>query len=154
MKRRRLGMVGLLAIGLVLVLSSCGGGSSNKPLTKEQFATKADALCVAFNAEVKKAGNPQNTAEVIIFYNKLLPLDKKLVADFAKLKPPANEQATVTRIVKLGQEQSVRAGALIAAIKKNDVTLAKKLIAEGSANSKESKTLFNEIGSKECAKTT
>jgi hypothetical protein len=153
MKKRRLGTVGLLAIGLVLVLCSCGGGSSaNKRLSKAQFASKADSLCAAFNAEVKKAGSPQNTAEVVVFYNKLLPLDQKLVSDFAKLKPPANEQATVSRLVTLGKEQAVRAKALIAAIKKNDLTTARKFIAEGNANSKESKTLFGQIGSAECAK--
>jgi hypothetical protein len=151
MKKRRLGIVGLLAIGLVLVLSSCGGGSS-KRLTKEQFAAKANALCVSFNNEVKKAGSPATTAQAIAYFNKLLPLDKKLVADVDKLKPPAGDEASVNRIVTLGKEQVTRAEALVAAIQKKDLTLANKLSKEGSANSKESKTLFNKLGIKECAK--
>jgi hypothetical protein len=152
MKTRKLGIVGLLGIGLVLVLCSCGGGSSNKRLTKTEFAAKADALCASFNAEVSKAGSPQNATEAIAYFNKLLPLDQKLVADFGKLKPPASEQATVNRLVELGKEQATRAGDLIAAIKKSDQKAEYKLINEGAANSKESKNLFNKIGSAVCAK--
>lgn len=152
MKKRRLGIVGLLGIGLVLVLCSCGGGSGSKRLTKEQFAAKADALCASFNAEVKKAASPKTTAEAITYFNKLLPLDEKLVADFDKLSPPASEEASVNRIVALGKEQVARAKALVAAIEKKDLKKANALVAEGNANSGESKTLFAKIGSKECAK--
>ena len=151
MKKRRLGIVGLLAIGLVLVLSSCGGGSS-KRLTKEQFAAKANALCVSFNNEVKKAGSPKTTAEAITYFNKLLPLYKKRVNGIDKLNPPASEEANVNRIVTLEKEQVARVDALIAAIKKNDVTQANKLVKEGNTNGRKSKTLYTKLGIKECAK--
>ena len=153
MKKRGLGIMGLLAIGVVLVLCSCGGGgSSGKHLTKEQFTVKANALCASFNAEVNKAGSPKTTAEVVSYFNKLLPLDEKLVADFGKLNPPASEEADVNRIVTLGKDQVTRAKALIAAIEKKDLTKAKTLVAEGNTNSTESKSLFNKLGIKECAK--
>ena len=151
MKKCRLGIVGLLVIGMVLVLSSCGGGSS-KRLTKEQFVTKANALCASFNKEVNKAGDPTTPAQAIAYFNKLLPLDKKLVGGIDKLKPPSSEEANVNRIVALGKEEIARAEATLAAIKKNDLTLANKLTAENKTKSTESKTLFNKLGINECAK--
>ena len=150
MKTRRLVIVGLLVIGLVLVLCSCGGGSS-KRLTKEQFAAKANTLCVSFNNEVKKAGSPASTAQAITYFNKLLPLYKKRVDGIDKLNPPANEEASVNRIGTLGKEQVARVEALLAAMEKNDVTQVSKLIKEGNANGKESTTLFTKLGIKECA---
>ena len=62
MKKRRLVIMGLFAIGTVLVLCSCGGGSSGnngKRLTKEQFATKANAICLSFNKANSATGTPR-----------------------------------------------------------------------------------------------
>ena len=151
MTKRRLGTVVLLALGAVLMLSSCGGGSS-KGLTKEQFATKANALCAAFNKQVTAAGTPKTIAAAVTMYNKLLPADRKLIADVKKLKPPANEAADVKRVIALGEEQANRIDALIAALKKNDITKANKLATEGDTNQKESKTIFTRLGAAECAK--
>jgi hypothetical protein len=151
MKTHRLGIAGLLGIGLVLVLCSCGG-SGSKRLTKEQFATKANALCTTFNEKVKASGTPKTMAAQIAQTKKLLPLDRKLVADVEKLKPPASEQATVNRVVTLGKEQADRIEALLAAIDKKDTAQIKKLVAEGDANDKETKALFRQLGVQQCAK--
>ena len=151
MTKRRLGTVVLLALGAVLVLSSCGGGGS-KRLTKEQFAAKANTLCAAFNKQVKAAGSPATIADAIAMYKTLVPVDRKLIADVKKLQPPANEAADAKRVVTLGEEQATRVEALIAALNKNDTKQANTLIAGGDANQKESKTIFTKLGAPECAK--
>ena len=92
MKKRRLVIMGLFAIGTVLVLCSCGGGSSGnngKRLTKEQFATKANAICLSFNKANSATGTPANISEAIAQVEKLTPLYEKRVSDLTKLKPPA-----------------------------------------------------------------
>lgn len=152
MKNRRLGIVGLLGIGLVLVLSSCGGGGSSKRLTKEQFVAKTNALCASFNAEVKKTGNPATSAQAIVYFDKLLPLYEKRVEGIDKLNPPASEEASVNQIVALDKEQVARVKTLIAAIKKNDLKKMNKLIEEGNASGKQSAALYTKLGIKECAK--
>ena len=91
MTKSRLGTVVLLALGAVLVFSSCGGGGS-KRLTKKQYAAKADTLCAAFNKQVNAVPTPKTIAEAATSFEKLLPLDRKLVADMKALKPPANEE--------------------------------------------------------------
>jgi hypothetical protein len=152
MTKRRLGTVVLLALGAVLVLSSCGGGGS-KRLSKGKYAAKADALCAAFNKKVKAVGNPTTIQETVAMVNKLLPLERKLVADFGKLKPPSNEEATAKRLVQLGNEQAARVEAMLAALKKNDMATVNTLTKGGDANDKESKALFRQIGVTECNKT-
>jgi len=149
MTKRRLGTLCLLAIGAVLVLSSCGGGS--KRLSKDQYATKADTLCAAFNKQVKAAGSPKTVAAIAAAYEKLLSLDRTLVADLRKLKPPANEEKAVTRVLALSDEQLSRAEKVIAALKKNDLTKASALVSEGSTNTTARKTIYQQLGIKECA---
>lgn len=151
MTKRRLGTVVLLALGAVLVLSSCGGGGG-KRLTKEEFAAKTNALCAAFNKQVNAVAKPKTIDEAVASLNKLLPIDKKLVADVKNLKPPANEEATVKRVVTLGEEQATRVENLIAAIKAKDNAKMTKLIAEGDKSDKESKALFTQLGITECQK--
>ena len=140
-------------IGAVLVLSSCGGGGS-KRLTKEQFAAKADALCAAFHTKVYAIPAPTTADETVAYLEKLLPLDEKLIADIGKLKPPANEKATVKRVAAIGEEQSItRVENLIDALKAKDQAKVKTLLAEGGKNASEMKALFEQLGITECQKT-
>lgn len=158
MTKRRLGIAGLLALGAVLLLCSCGGGSSStssstsssssQRLTREQYAAKANALCAAFNKQEKATGTSPTLAQI----EKLLPIDRKLVADVKKLEPPANEQADVDRVIALGEEQATRVENLIAAIKAKDKAKVISLIAAGDANDRESTALFVKLGITECQK--
>jgi len=158
MRRYRLGIVVLLATGAVLALSSCGGGSGNKPLTKQQFAAKAGALCVSFNqgekAARKASGNLASpTPKILIAYlEKTTPLFEKRVADLKKLKPPTGDQATVTQIVGFETKQATLARQLIAALKKSDVAKANTLLVSGNVNSTKAKSLYTKLGVTACAK--
>jgi|BarGraNGADG00312_1021997.scaffolds.fasta_scaffold79015_2 hypothetical protein len=151
MKKRGLVIMGLLAIGAVFVLCSCGGGG-DKRLTKEQFAAKANALCVSFSKADKEAGNPSSVAEAITYFEKLTPLYEKRVAALDKLKPPADEEATVNKIVSFEKNETSLAKQLLAALKKNDTTKANKLIASGNSNSGKATALYKQLGITECAK--
>jgi len=152
MKKRRLVIMGLFAIGAVLVLCSCGGGGGNKRLTKEEFAAKANALCKSFNDADKAAGSPTSLAEAVAYFEKLTPLYEKRVTDLDALKPPADEQATVDKIVALEKDEADVARQLLAALKANDQAKANELVASGNANSKKAKVLYKELGLTECAK--
>ncbi|MGD0167332.1 MAG: hypothetical protein ABSC51_08590 [Gaiellaceae bacterium] len=151
MTKRRLGTVAVLAIGAALLLCSCGGGGS-KRLSKAQFAAKANALCAAYHLKVKAIATPTSVAELVAGYNKLLPLQRKLVSDMEKLKPPANEEAQVKQAVALGKKQIDRAVALVAAALKGDMAQMNTLIAAGNASKKETATIFTALGVTECAK--
>ena len=157
MKKRRLVIIGLLAIGAALVLSSCGGGG-DKRLTKEQFAAKAGALCVSFKqdeaAARKAAGNLATpTPKVLIAYlEQTTPLYEKRIAGLKKLKPPTDEAATVKQIVALETKEAGVARQLIAALKKTDVAKANTLLTAGNTNSTQARNLYKKLGITDCAK--
>lgn len=147
MKKRRLVIMGLFAIGTVLVLCSCGGKSA-----KKQFAAKANAICVSFNKANRAAGTPTSINEAIAQLEKLTPLYEKRIADLDKLTPPADEQATVNRVITLEKKRAALAKQVLAALKKSDVTKANTLIASGNADDKEAKGIYKKLGLTECAK--
>jgi hypothetical protein len=149
---RHTAVVGALLVAGVIVVTGCGGGGGGKRLTKEEFAAKANALCVAFNKQVDTIGNPQTMSEALDAFGKLLPLDRKLVADMEKLRPPADLEQRVKRAVQLGKEQVARAEALIAAVKTGDMVKANQLLYAGNVNTVESKKIFTELGAPDCAK--
>jgi hypothetical protein len=152
MKKRRLGLMGLIAIGAVLVLSSCGGSGGGKRLTKAQFTEKANALCASFNTAEKAAGNPSSVAAAVAYFEKLTPLYEKRVGSLEKLKPPASEAADVKSLVAIEKNEASLAKQLLAALKKNDTTKANELVASGNSNSKKAKPLYEKLGLTECSK--
>ena len=82
----------LIALALVVLLPGCGG-ASGKPLTKENYASKADAICGKYNQQVKLLANPKNLSDLAKVADKTLPILDHAISDIRKLEPPASEKA-------------------------------------------------------------
>jgi hypothetical protein len=81
-----------LTLALVVLLPACGG-ASGKPLTKEEYASKADALCGKYNEQIKSFANPKNLSDLAKVADKTLPILDQAIGDLSKLEPPASEKA-------------------------------------------------------------
>jgi len=86
----------LIALALVVLLPGCGG-ASGKPLTKENYASKADAICGKYNQQVKLLANPKNLSDLAKVADKTLPILDHAISDIRKLEPPASEKALSDR---------------------------------------------------------
>jgi len=82
----------LIALALVVLLPGCGGGSG-APLTKKEYASKADAICASTNSKIQSFGTPQSYPDLAKVTDKTLPLLDQAIRDIGKLKPPASEKA-------------------------------------------------------------
>ena len=89
----------LVAFALVVLLPGCGGGSGGgKPLTKEEYASKADAICGKSNEQANAiAKNMQNLSDLAKVADKTLPILDQAIKDIEKLVPPASEKALSDR---------------------------------------------------------
>jgi hypothetical protein len=151
MKRNRRAItVGALLVVGAIVLSGCGG-SSGKRLSKEQFAAKANALCSDYQKKAKALGDPKSTAEAVSMIGKYKELFGKMVVDFKKLKPPANEQAAVDRTLAISKEQLGINDQMIAALKKSDTASFQKLVKKGDAMDTVSNGILRKLGATTCA---
>jgi hypothetical protein len=84
----------VLALLTLLLLAACGGGGGER-LTKEEWASKADAICGKYNQQVKAFENPSNLKDLARVADKTIPILGNLIGDIRKLRPPESEQDTV-----------------------------------------------------------
>jgi hypothetical protein len=81
-----------IALALVFLLPGCGGGSGN-PLTKADYASKADAICGKYNEQITSFANPKNLSDLAKVSDKTLSILDQAIGDLSKLQPPASEKA-------------------------------------------------------------
>ena len=89
MRVRRASFVALLAL---VVVPGCGGGGGT-PLTREEYAAKADAICGKYSQQTKALGNPTNFSDLARVADKTLSVLEQAIGELKTLKPPASEQA-------------------------------------------------------------
>jgi len=114
-------LIGTLALALIAaLLAGCGGSdgdeaASSAPLTKSEFLKQGNALCdevlaerdarasqafqdhIAEYKKLSKAGQERIVAEVAGETD--LPLYERLVRELGEMTPPANDAATVDRML-------------------------------------------------------
>ena len=81
-----------IGLALVFLLPGCGGGSG-KPLTKAEYASKADAICGKYNEQITAFANPKNLSDLAKVADKTLSILDQAIGDLSKLEPPVNEKA-------------------------------------------------------------
>ena len=80
----------------LLLAAGCGtGGGGGKRLTRDQYAAKADAICAKYKQQLKVPEGVSSMSELVASVDKGLPVLAKALDEIRKLKPPADEQATV-----------------------------------------------------------
>ncbi|MHB8060652.1 MAG: hypothetical protein ACYDHO_07470, partial [Gaiellaceae bacterium] len=90
-----------LAIPIVfasILLGGCGNGD-RKPLTKTEFASKANAICAPLREKVASVdASTGSLKEDATITAEALPLMDDQVARLKKLVPPAGQQKTFDRV--------------------------------------------------------
>jgi hypothetical protein len=80
----------VLALGL---LAGCGGPSSQR-LTRDQYASKADAICGKYKRKTDALSRPKTLSDLATVSDQLLPLLHGARRELRALRPPADEEAT------------------------------------------------------------
>ena len=140
-----------LALALVF-LSGCGGGGGGPALTKEQYATKADAICGKYNKQVNALGNPNNLQDLAKVADKTLPILGAAVDELDALKPPASEKAIadqwLTQVRNLKDDlQEIRDKA-----KAGDAPGIQSVLPKAQDHNSKSNSLAAELGMSVCNK--
>jgi hypothetical protein len=140
----------LIALSLVL-LPGCGGGSG-KPLTKEEYASKADAICGKYNQQIESLANPKNLSELAKVADKTLPVLDHAIRDISKLEPPASEKALsdqwLTQVRNLKDDlQEIRDKAKV-----GDMQGVQAVVPKASDHNSKSNALASQLGMSVCNK--
>ncbi len=141
----------LIALALVFLLPGCGGGSG-KPLTKAEYASKADAICGKYNQQIKSFANPKNLSDLAKVADKTLPILDQAISDLSKLEPPASEKALsdqwLTQVKSLKDDlQEIRDKA-----KAGNMQGVQAVVPKATDHNAKSNTLAGQLGMSVCNK--
>jgi chromosome segregation ATPase len=137
----------LMAIALV---AGCGGGGGGTRLTKEEYASKADAICGKYNRQVTDLSNPQNLSELEKVADQTLSILANAITDLKKLNPPASEQAKadqwLSQVENLKEDLTeIRDGA-----KDQDMKAVQAVLPKAEEHNRRSNALATELGMTVC----
>jgi LPS O-antigen subunit length determinant protein (WzzB/FepE family) len=142
-----------LPIGLALafLLTGCGGGSGT-PLTKAEYASKADAICGKYNQQITSFANPKNLSDLAKVADNTLSVLDQAISDLSKLVPPASEKAVsdqwLTQVRNLKDDlQEIRDKA-----KANDMEGVQGVVPKATDHNSKSNALANQLGMSVCNK--
>jgi hypothetical protein len=135
-----------------VLLPGCGGGGGGAPLSRSDYAAKADAICSKYNKQTSSLGQPKDLEGLAKAFDKAIPLLDNALDDLHGLKPPQNEQSTVDQW--LTQTENLRDDLT----KVRDQARAKNLkgvqdaFAQAQSDDKQGNQLAGKLGLKVCSK--
>jgi hypothetical protein len=140
----------LIALALILV-PGCGGGSGAQ-LTKEEYASKADAICASTTSKIQAFGTPKSYPDLAKVADKTLPLLDQAIKDFRKLEPPASEKALSDQW--LTQWRNLRADLqeIRDAAKTGNAQGVKAILPKATDHNSKSNALATQLGMSVCNK--
>jgi hypothetical protein len=94
----------VIALALtVVVVVGCGSSSSSSGLSKQQLASKTDAICTKYKAKIAAVKQPSdlltNHTSAAHYFDQIAPLYDQAVGEFTKLKPASNVQAQWSQVL-------------------------------------------------------
>ncbi len=143
---RRASFVALLAL---VLLPGCGGGGGT-PLTKKEYASKADAICGKYNQQTKSLGSPANLSGLGKVADKTLSILDNAIGDLKKLKPPASEKATADQWLTQVQNLKDDLAEIRDKAKANDAPGVQAVLPKAQDHNSKSNTLAARLGMSVC----
>lgn len=135
----------------LLVLAGCGGGGG-QPLTKEQYASKADAICGKYNQQVNALANPKSLSDLADVADKTLPILDNAISDLKKLTPPASEKATSDQWLEQVQNLKNDLQEIRDKARNNDTAGVQGVVPKAQDHNSKSNALATELGMSVCNK--
>jgi len=136
----------------VLLAAGCGGGGGGKPLTRDEYATKADAICAKYTQQTKALANPKSLSDLADVADKTLPILDQAIADLRKLKPPADEQSTVDQWLAQVENLKGDLTTIRDKAKSNDIKGVQAVVPQATQHNQHSNQLATQLGMKVCNK--
>jgi len=150
MKRALVLAVGLASL-LAIVAAGCGGGGGSDKLTKEEYASKLNAICDEYNAKQKEIGDPESLSDIGDKGPKIVDEFENAIDKAKNLNPPDEIADQVNRFISLAEQQRDLLNDLIDAAKDNDTAKVQEIGSKIEPLSTEGDQISNDLGAPACA---
>ena len=139
----------VVATVLVLVAAGCGGGA---PLSRSEFAAKADAICARYTKKVDAVPAPRSMSDVPAYVVLVKPYLERGVDALASLNPPASLKSTYEAWIGTQREALTQTDELRRAAERNDLVGVNRMIQMLNERNKRGNALAAQLGADVCAK--
>lgn len=85
-----------ILLATLLAVAGCGG---EERLSRAEFLRQADAICANYERRLDAIEEPRALRDVPRFIERGVPLARKELAELEKLRPPAEDEAKVERLL-------------------------------------------------------
>jgi hypothetical protein len=149
--RKTLILAGALAALLAAIAAGCGGGGGGG-LSKEEYVSKLNAICIAADERGKEIGEPQSREEFIAKAPRIIDVVGETIGDAKDLGGPPDEIAEpANRFIEIVERQVEIVEDLLDAARNNDSAKSQELAAEFEQLSGESDEIATRLGAPDCA---
>jgi hypothetical protein len=140
---------GVGAAALALVAAGCGGGA---PLSKSEFAAKANAICAKYTRKIDAVPPPRKIDDVPAYVELVKPYLERGVDELGTVKPPTELQDTYDRWMSTKREALTETDALRHAAQGNDLAGVNHVIRALRDRNRRGNALAANLGADVCAK--
>lgn len=133
----------------IVLAAGCGGGGGER-LTKQEYASKADAICAKYNREVKKLDNPTNLSELARVADQTLPFLDAAISELEKLSPPASEQAKADQWLSQVENLKEDLAEIRDRAKDKNMQAVQAVVPKAEEHNRRSNALATELGMTVC----
>jgi hypothetical protein len=133
----------------VAALAGCGGGGD--PLTKEQLATQADAICAKYEKRIDALAEPQSLEEVETLAEEAKPIVEEGVDELDQLQPPEELEEEYERWIEVNHDSVEAIDELRDAAASGDEKRVQQVAKDAARKEREADALARQIGLDECA---
>jgi hypothetical protein len=139
----------LLLLATLVLAAGCGG-DVGKRLSKDEYASRADAICGKYNREVGKLATPETFSEVADVADRTLTVLGKAIADLKKLNPPVIEQAKADQWLSQVENLEEDLKEIRDAAEAKDRQAMQAVVPEAEEHNRRSNALATELGLTVC----
>ena len=135
---------------LSALVAGCGGGGAGHRLTKEEYASKGDAICGKYNRKISTLANPKNLPELAKVADQTLAVLGDAISELKRLRPPAAEQAKADQWLSQVDNLEEDLTEIRDAAKDGDMRAVQAVVPKAEEHNRRSNALATELGMTVC----
>ena len=134
---------------VVLLAAGCAGGGD--ALSREEYLTRANAICRDYHARINRVPRADTEAGFVRYLDRTLPLAREQVDKIAELEPPEDMQAEVDKMLADVRSLYALAGELREATKERQRNRVADIIERSNQVGARADSRARAIGLRDCA---
>jgi hypothetical protein len=137
---------------VAVALTGCGGGGSSheQPMSKTQFVSRANAICVTGEKRLKALQKPTDIPGIATFMAAALPITEQALTKLEALVPPAADQKRYARLLGIMGQAISKVSEDRSAAEAGDAQRVQRLDNDLSALEQRENSINEELGLKQC----